>query len=126
MTGTIAASDQVLIRVGLSNNAANTIASSDIDDTYNGVLTVPNGYIGYLTSISVFTPSQGWINVMKWDTTSALSTTYQFYNTSNQHFSSGFNGSIGGIYTAGESIALQRVTALGASVACGMFTLEPI
>ncbi len=118
--------DQLLIRVGTANTAGNTIYASDLDDVYNGVLTVPNGYIGYLTNINVFSPSPCFFNIMKWDEFGIRSNTYTFYNTSNQHFASGYNGSLGGIYTAGESIGIQKVSAVGASIAGGTFVLEPI
>jgi hypothetical protein len=126
INGSVGTADQLLIRVGTANTTVNTIASSDIDDVYNGVITVPNGYIGYLTNMSVFSPTGCWFNIMKWDENSIRSNTYGFLNSANQHFASGYNGSLGGIYTAGESIAIQRVTAAGACLAIGMFVLEPI
>jgi hypothetical protein len=126
MVGSVGASDQVVIRMGTLNNAAYTICHSDVDDYNNGVITVPNGYIGYLTNINVFSPSTCFFGVVKWDVDSYRSVTYPFYNQTNQNFSSGYNGSLGGIYTAGESIAFSRITAQGATIANGMFVLEPI
>jgi D-ribose pyranose/furanose isomerase RbsD len=126
MVGTVGASDQVVIRFGTTNTAANTICHSDVDDYNNGVITVPNGYIGYLTNIGQYSPTGCFFSVVKWDVDSWRSVTYPFYNASQQSFTSGHNGSLGGIYTAGESIAFSRVTAMGASIAVGMFVLEPI
>jgi hypothetical protein len=73
-----------------------------------------------------FTPTACFMSVVKWDVDSYRSVTYPFYNPSNSNISSGSNGSLGGIYTAGESIAFCRGTAMGASIAVGMFVLEPI
>ena len=126
MVGSVGANDQVVIRFGTTNTPANTICHTDVDDYNNGVITVPNGYIGYLTNIGQFSPTGCFFNVVKWDVDSYRSVTYPFYNASQQSFTSGHNGSLGGIYTAGESIAFCRVTAMGASIAVGMFVLEPI
>jgi hypothetical protein len=126
MAGSVGTADQLVIRVGTVNAAGSTICHSDVDDYNNGVVTVPNGYIGYLTNISMFTPSQCFLAVVKWDVDSYRSVSYPFYNTSNQNIVAGFNGSLGGIYTAGESIAFSRITPMGASICNGMFTLEPI
>jgi hypothetical protein len=126
MVGNVGTSDQLVIRFGTTNTSANTICHSDVDDYNNGVITVPNGYIGYLTNIGQFSPAVCFFGVVKWDENSYRSITYPFYNSSQQSFSSGYNGSLGGIYTAGESIAFSRITAMGASIAVGMFVLEPI
>jgi hypothetical protein len=126
MAGSVGISDQLVIRMGTLNNTAYTICHSDVDDYNNGVVTVPNGYIGYLTNISVYSPAAAFMAVVKWDENSYRSVTYPFYNASQQNFSSGFNGSLGGIYTAGESIGFSRITTVGASICNGMFTLEPI
>jgi hypothetical protein len=123
--GDVGASEQVLIRVGTGNTAVNTIASADYNDYYNGVITVPNGYIGYLSQFSLYTPGATWVCVVKWDENSIRSVVYNHFNGANAPVSSGFNGSIGGIFTAGESIAFQR-GAVGASTICGNFVLEPI
>jgi hypothetical protein len=126
MAGSVGASDQVVIRFGTTNTSAHTICHSDVDDYNNGVITVPNGYIGYLTNIGIFTPSAAFLAVVKWDENSYRSVSYPFYSPANATFSSGYNGSFGGIYTAGESIAFSRISAIGASIAVGMFVLEPI
>jgi len=126
IAGTVGSTDQVVIRFGTTNTVANTICHSDVDDYNNGVITVPNGYIGYLTNIGPFSPTACFFGVIKWDENSYRSVSYPFYNQSNTDISSGYNGSLGGIYTAGESIAFSRITAMGASIAVGMFVLEPI
>ena len=115
----------MVIRIGTANNSANTIASADVDDYYNGVITVPNGYIGYLTNFSLFTPSPAFVFVLKWDALGNRSVVFNHYNSANAPIPSGANGSIGGIFTAGESIAFGK-SAVGASVMCGNFVLEPI
>jgi hypothetical protein len=123
--GVVGTTEQVLIRVGTVNAAGSTIASADFDDYYNGVITVPNGYIGYLTQFSPFTPTAMYIYVYKWDETSIRTMVYNHYNGGNVPVCSGSNGSIGGIFTAGESIAFGK-SGGGASVVCGNFVLEPI
>jgi hypothetical protein len=125
INGTVQASEQVLIRVGTSNTPANTIASADYNDYYNGVITVPNGYIGYLSQFSLYTPSGMFVYVNKWDENSIRSLVYTHFNGANAAVSSGFNGSIGMILTAGESIAFAK-GAGGAGIICGNFVLEPI
>ena len=115
----------MLIRVGTGNTAVNTIATSDVNDYYNGVITVPNGYIGYLTNFSMFSPAPAYYFVLKWDVNGVRSMGYIHYNGANTSQVSGSNGSFGGIYTAGESIAFGK-SATGASLVCGNFVLEPI
>jgi hypothetical protein len=123
--GVIGLTEQALIRVGTGNTAINTIASTDNNDYYNGVITVPNGYIGYLTQFSVYSPSAIWFQVQKWDENSNRIVVYSHLNGANAPVQSGYNGSIGMIFTAGESIAFSK-DASGASTICGNFVLEPI
>jgi hypothetical protein len=123
--GVVGLSEQVLIRVGTGNTAGNTIASADNNDYYNGVITVPNGYIGYLTQFSMYSPSPIWFQVQKWDETSIRSVVYSHLNSANAPVSSGYNGSIGMILTAGESVCFSK-DASGASTICGNIVLEPI
>jgi hypothetical protein len=123
--GAVGLNEQVLIRVGTVNNAAFTIYSADFDDYYNGVITVPNGYIGYLTQFSPLTPTAMYLYVYKWDENSNRTMVYNHFNGGNVPVCSGSNGSIGGIFTAGESIAFGK-SGGGASIYCGNFVLEPI
>jgi hypothetical protein len=126
INGDVGISEQALIRVGnLNNNAIFTIASTDYNDYYNGVITCPNGYIMYLTQFSIFTPSPMYMYVIKWDENSIRSVVYTHFNSANAPVCSGSNGSIGGIFTAGESIAFAKGFG-GASIITGNVVLEPI
>ena len=125
INGSVGLSEQVLIRVGAANTAINTIASADNNDYYNGVVTIPNGYIGYLSQFSVYSPSAIWFQVQKWDETSIRSVVYSHFNGANAPVCSGANGSIGMIFTAGESVCFSK-DASGSSTVTGNIVLEPI
>jgi hypothetical protein len=66
-----------------------------------------------------------YIYVIKWDENSIRTVVYTHFNGGNVPVCSGSNGSIGGIFTAGESIAFAKSSG-GASIVCGNFILEPI
>jgi len=123
--GAVGLNEQVLIRVGAANTAINTIASADNNDYYNGVVTIPNGYIGYLSQFSMYSPTAIWFQVQKWDENSIRSVVYTHHNAANQGIASGANGSIGMILTAGESVCFSK-DASGSSTITGNIVLEPI
>jgi len=124
--GSLGQNDSYHIRIGIANSVGNTIAGADYDDYYNGMITVPNGYIGYLTNYNVWTPAQAWMSTLKWEADGNRYISWTSYNTVNQPHQSGHNGSIGGIYYPGETIGMTRSTAMAGGVAGGMFVLEPI
>ena len=124
--GSLGTNDAYLIRIGSFNTPLNTVGSADVDDYYNGILTVPNGYIGYLTNFNALSPTATFFSVVKWDENGNRYITWSANNVSTSSQQSGHNGSLGGIFTAGESIAIVRNAALASSVGGGMFILEPI
>ena len=128
MTGSVGSTDALSIRVQ-SNLLVNTLNRTAVDDYANGVFTVPNGYIGYLVNMNMYFPATGWMAIVKWDANSSRSITYSMFNPGNASVSNvlgGDNGSLGGIYTAGESFAFSRLSAMGASLIGGTFVLEPV
>ena len=123
-----AATDVLHVRVGNTffAIAANTICTSKIDEQYNGIITVPNGYIGYLSAVNTYSPSASWMGTLKWEEDGSRTVSWLAYNTGNQVHTGGYGGSIGGIYYPGETIGMARFISMAGGAMGGMFVLEPI
>ena len=115
----------VLYLIPGSSTKSNSMAGGSFSETLNGVITVPNGYVGYLTSINVYNNTAAYICVFKWDINGIRSTPYTYFNNTNANITSGFNGNLG-FFTAGESFALGHANAAGGANSYGTFVLEAI
>ena len=123
-----AATDVLHVRVGNTSvaTATTTVCTSKIDEQYNGIITVPTGYIGYLSAANVYSPTPSWMGTLKWEEDGSRNVSWLAYNTGNQVHTGGYGGSIGGIYYPGETIGLARFTSMVGGAMGGMFVLEPI
>jgi len=93
-----------------------------------GVFTIPNGYIGYITSINAGYSTAGSVILTKWKTDGFRIPVYKFNIEASLNFaiSSGYEGSLGGIFTAGESLAFTNNLATAAKLVMASITLRAI
>jgi len=112
------------VYISYNSVLANALAGGTFPDYYNGVITVPNGYIGYLTQYSCLVGTPLNIFILKWDVNGNRVPIYVNYNSTN--LSQVGSPIIGTILTAGESIAVGRTVASTQSYFYGNFVLEAI
>jgi hypothetical protein len=101
------------------------MSGGSFNETLNGVITVPNGYVGYLTNMNVLNNTGTYIIVFKWDVNGVRSTQYQYFNSANANLTSGYNGNLG-YFTAGESITAGHTGTSSGAIMYGTFVLEKI
>jgi hypothetical protein len=109
-------------------NRNRSICHSSIANYGIGVFTIPNGYIGYITSLTAGYATAGSVIMVKWNVDGIRHVVYKInIETSlNIVVSSGFEGTLGGIFVAGESIAFTNNLGTSAKLVQASITLKPI
>lgn len=87
-----------------------SICHSSIANYGVAVFTIPNGYIGYITAITAGYSTAGSLIMVKWDVNGVRQPIYKvnIETSLNIVIPAGYEGMIGGIFTAGESIAFTN------------------
>ena len=111
LTTNLAAGQAVYIST-TANSSVTAVAGQDQNQYCIGTFTVPNGYIGYISHLTSTVAAATNIQIVKWDVNGIRSVVYRFNNTGNADFSSGYEGSLGGIFYAGETVAFSNQTAV--------------
>ena len=109
-------------------NRNRSICHSSIANYGIGVFTIPNGYIGYITSIIAGYATAGSIIMVKWDVNGVRQVVHKL-NTENAlaiTVSAGYEGTLGGIFVAGESIAFTNNLTTAGKLVQASITLRKI
>jgi hypothetical protein len=92
------------------------------------IFTIPSGYIGYITNITAAFSTAGSLLMVKWNSAGIRQIAYKcnVENTLNISISAGYDGMIGGIFTAGESIGFSHNLATTNKIVQASVLLRPI
>jgi len=84
---------------------------------FNGIITIPNNAIGYITNYTYYSNTNGSLLLCKWDKDAVRNFTYALpaSTAGTNSVSAGSDGAIGGLITAGETVAFCRDTATTSS-----------
>lgn len=109
-------------------NTNRAICHSSIANYGIGVFTIPNGYIGYISAITAGYSTAGSLIMVKWDVNGIRQVVYKINigSTLNIVVSAGYEGMLGGIFVAGESIAFTNNLATTNKLVQASITLRPI
>ena len=98
-----------------------------------GVFTIPNGYIGYISSVNAGFNADSNLILVKWDVNGVRQVVYKFSLTTstsspsfNLSISSGYEGSLGGLFTAGESVAFTNNIVVSNKTVQAVMTLRKL
>jgi hypothetical protein len=116
LTSNLAAGQAVYISIA-ANSSVGAVAGQDQNQYCIGTFTVPNGYIGYISHLSSTVGGATNIQIVKWDVNGIRSVVYRFNNTGIANQTAGYEGALGGIFYAGETVAFSNQTAV-ASKSC--------
>jgi hypothetical protein len=111
LTSNLAAGQAVYISIA-ANSSVNAVAGQDQNQYCIGTFTVPNGYIGYISHLTSTVAAATNIQIVKWDVNGIRSVVYRFNNTGNADLAAGYEGALGGIFYAGETVAFSNQTAV--------------
>jgi hypothetical protein len=118
LSSTIESGDALFI--GTSSNVTTLKQTSlyyeDINQKLIGAVTIPNGYVGYITNLTSQTNTASNITLNRWTpvpflTPSVRTSVWRVRNEGNIYVSSGYEGALGGILTAGDTLAFSAQTA---------------
>jgi hypothetical protein len=129
MDTNLTASSAEAVYITISNLAAGreqSVAGMDLNQYCVGTFTIPNGYIGYLSSINSVVVGATGIQVVKWDVDGIRKVAFKFNNTAYEHLTSGYEGSLGGIFYPGETIAFSNQSAVAGKSCFGNMVLKSI
>jgi len=120
LTSNLAAGQAVYISIA-ANSSVSAVAGQDQNQYCIGTFTVPNGYIGYISHLNSNVSATTNIQIVKWDVNGIRSVVYRFNNTGNADHTAGYEGGLGGIFYAGETVAFSnQSTAAGKSCFANM------
>jgi len=118
------------LQIGLASDIENlrktSLYSEDINQKCQAVFTIPNGYIGYISNLVSNVPTTTNVNINKWTAAGVRSTVWRATNASNMYLSSGYEGTLGGVFNAGESIAFGIQTAAAGKSVFGNLVLKSL
>ena len=109
-------------------NTNRSICSSNIANYGIGTFTIPNGYIGYISALTADYSTVGSLILGKWGVNGVRQVAYKFMvgSTTNLVVSAGYEGTLGGIFTAGETLAFYSSSAITNKVVQASITLRKI
>jgi hypothetical protein len=114
LDSTIASGEAVYI--GVSSNTTTlrqtSLYSEDINQKLIGAITIPTGYIGYITNLTSLVVSASGLQLNKWTSSGVRSAVWRINNTGNIYINSGYDGTLGGIFVAGETLVYSAQTAI--------------
>jgi hypothetical protein len=125
--GTAISATNEFLHIGLSTTVATLKATSlcyeDINQKLNSVFTIPNGYIGYFSSLTSLTNTASGLQMNKWDSTGIRSSIWRVNNPGNIYINSGSNGVLGEMLKPGESVAFSLQSAVAGKSTVANLTL---
>jgi hypothetical protein len=111
LTSNLSTGQAVYISI-TANSSVTAVAGQDQNQYCIGTFTVPNGYIGYISNLTSNVVATTNIQIVKWDVNGIRSVIYRFNNTGNADHTAGYEGGLGGIFYAGETVAFSNQTAV--------------
>jgi hypothetical protein len=111
-----------------TTNTNRSICSSNIANYGIGTFTIPNGYIGYISALTADYSASGSLVLAKWNVNGVRQVAYKFMvgSTTNLVVSAGYEGTLGGIFTAGETLAFYSSSAITNKMVQANMTLRAI
>jgi len=113
LSSTIASGDALYI--GTSNNVTTLKQTSvyyeDINQKLVGAITIPNDYIGYITNLTSQTTTSSNITLNRWNSSLVKSAVWRVNNQGNIYINSGDEGTLGGVFTAGDTLVFSAQSA---------------
>jgi hypothetical protein len=114
LDSTIASGDALYI--GTSSNVTTLKQTSlyyeDINQKLVGAITIPNGYIGYITNLTSQANTATNITLNRWTSLGVKSAVWRANNQGTIYINSGYEGTLGGIFTAGDTLAFSAQSAV--------------
>ena len=114
LDSTVASGDALYI--GTSSTVATlkqtSLYGEDINQKLIGAITIPSGYIGYITNLTSLVASATGIQLNRWNTAGVRSAVWRVNNTGNIYINSGYEGTIGGVFTAGDTLVYSGQSAV--------------
>jgi hypothetical protein len=128
LSSTIVSGDQLFI--GTANNVTTlkerSLYYEDINQKLVGAVTIPNGYIGYITNLTSQTNTASNITLNRWNSLGVKSAVWRVTNTGNIYINSGYDGTLGGIFNAGDTLAFSAQTAVAGKSVIANLVLKSI
>jgi hypothetical protein len=94
-----------------TNNNGYSSAGGNYQDTFNSLFTVPNGFVACITNVMIFSnAADDYFILLKWSASGIRDIVYYWTNAKyiNENYYNGFGG-VGGVFTAGETIAFASL-----------------
>jgi hypothetical protein len=102
--------------IGTSSNVTTlrqtSLYSEDINQKLIGAITIPNGYIGYITNLTSLVATATGLQLNRWNTAGVRSAVWRINNTGNIYINSGHEGTLGGVFTAGDTLVYSAQSAV--------------
>jgi hypothetical protein len=98
----------------------------DINQKLVGAITIPNGYIGYITNLTSQTASASNITLNRWNSSGVKSAVWRVNNQGNVNINSGYDGTLGGIFNAGDTLAFSAQSAVAGKSVIANLVLKSI
>ena len=116
--------------IGASSNVTALKQSSlyyeDINQKLIGAITIPNGYIGYITNLTSQVASASNIALNRWNSSGIRSAVWRVNNQGNIYINSGYEGALGGIFNAGDTLAFSAQSAVASKSVIANLVLKSI
>ena len=84
----------------------------DINQKLVGAITIPTDYIGYITNLTSQVASASNITLNRWNSSGIKSAVWRVNNQSTIYINSGYEGTLGGIFNAGDTLAFSAQSAV--------------
>ena len=98
----------------------------DINQKLVGAITIPNDYIGYITNLTSQTNTASNITLNRWNSSGVKSAVWRVNNQGNVNINSGYDGTLGGIFNAGDTLAFSAQTAVAGKSVIANLVLKSI
>jgi len=98
----------------------------DINQKLIGAITIPTGYIGYITNLTSQVASASNITLNRWNSSGIRSAVWRVNNQGNVNINSGYEGALGGIFTAGDTLAFSAQSAVASKSIVSNLVLKSI
>jgi predicted nucleic acid-binding Zn-ribbon protein len=117
------------LRISPDSNTNRSTSYADITaGIQTSIFTIPNGYEAFITNIKAEYGAVGNLSLMKWAADGVRSCIYRTSvpATNGLNISSGYEGDIGGVFVAGESLAFTSFDAIASKTVSCCITLRKI
>ena len=94
-----------VVFMSVTQASTGSIGSKSVSSYMNGIITIPNGYIGYVTNIVSLVSATNNVVLQIWDTNGTRTDAIEFPNTGYYQYSAPYFGGFSGVLTAGMACA---------------------